>query len=120
MINNYITKEEFEIESKASLEAMREWDNKEADKGIKILKRVKKRVSSSWYKSIIEYIEDCDFTRDFSIVDKPEGKRQKESYRFSYLYVDQYCNGGYSGDDFAGKVCLPIRGGLYLKFHYSC
>jgi hypothetical protein len=120
MDNEFMTKEEMEIERKACEEAMREADNKEVAKQAKILKRIKKRVSASWYRSIIEFLEDNDFTHNFAITDKPAGKRQKETYRFSHSYIDQYSNGGFSGDDFAGQASLPIRDGLYFSFHYSC
>jgi hypothetical protein len=119
-MEDYMTKEEREIENQACIEAMREWDRNEAAKQAKLLKRIKKRVSASWYKSIMEYLEDCEFTHDFSITDTPVGERQRETYRFGYCYVNQYSNGGISGDDFAGQVCLPIRGGLYFSYHYSC
>lgn len=120
MDNCYMTKEELKIERLACEDAMREADKKENTKQAKILKRIKKRVSASWYQSIMDFIEDQDYMYDFSIIDKPVGNRQKENYRFAHAYINQYSNGGISGDDFAGQACLPIRGGLYFSFHYSC
>lgn len=120
MTNPYMTQEQMDIERLACEEAMREADQIESAKQSKILKRIKKRVSASWYKSIMDFLEDSEFTYDFSILDKPVGKRQKETYRFSHCYINQYGNGGISGDDFAGQACLPIRGGLYFSFHYNC
>ena len=119
-MNGYMTKEELDIERIACNEAMREDDNNEAIKQAKILQRIKKRVSAVWYQAILDFLEDQDYMHDFSIINKPVGKRQKEDYRFAHSYIKQYSNGGYSGDDFAGQACLPIRGGLYFSFHYSC
>jgi hypothetical protein len=101
-------------------EAIRKEEALEYDKQAKILKRIKNRVSPSWFKAISDFLEDQEYAHDFSITDKPVGNRQKEDYRFAHSYIDQYSNGGYSGDDFAGQACLPIRGGLYFSFHYSC
>ncbi len=116
----YMTKAEMEVERLECENSMREDDAKEAKQQAKILKRIKKRVSACWYQAIIDFLEDQDYMHDFSITDKPIGQRQKEDYRFAHSYIDQYCNGGFSGDDFAGQACLPIRGGLYFSFHYSC
>jgi len=119
-MNSYMTSEEMEIEKQACYEAMREDDNKEEAKQAKVLKRIKKRVSANWFNSIMDFLEDQDYIHDFSIIEKPVGQRQKEDYRFAHSYINQYSNGGISGDDFAGQACLPIRGGLYFSFHYSC
>lgn len=106
----------------AAIECEIEMRESEANESLiqqRILKRIKKRVSASWYNAIVNFLEDQDYIHDFSIIDKPVGQRQKEDYRFAHSYIDQYCNGGMSGDDFAGQACLPIRGGLYFSFHYS-
>ena len=36
-----------------------------------------------------------------------------------YVKVDQYCNGGYTGDEFSGWYYIPITKDLYLKTHYN-
>lgn len=121
MPNNYITQEEMEIERWACEEAMKEHDKAEMANYEKILKRVKKRVSAAWYKSILEFIDNGEYTYDFSIVDKPFGGRQKESgTRFGFIYIYQTSGGCPDGDDWYGQICIPIRGGLYLSYHYSC
>lgn len=70
---------------------------------------------------IKDYISECcDYTGEFEIVDSHSGHRQDETgYAFRYVYLDQYCNGGWSGDDFAGWVWIPLPKGKFLKFHYS-
>ena len=120
MDNLYVSQEEMDVERIAWEGEMREHDKTERLKYLKVLKRVKKRVSKSWYKSILEFIDDCEYQYDFSIVDKPVGKRQKESStRFGYIYIYQTSGGCPDGDDWYGQICIPIRGGLYLSYHYS-
>jgi len=85
------------------------------------LREVRRLVRKQVYREILGYIEDSGYTCDFSIVSQPVGDLQEEDeYAFKRLYVDQYCNGGYTGDDFAGWVCIPLNAGKFLKFRYSC
>lgn len=108
-----------EAEQQAYYEEMRAADNAEQAKQNKILKRIKKRVSASWYKSVTDFLEYQDYICDFSIIDMPVGSRQQEHYRFSYIYIEQH-GPGIGGDDYYGQICIPIRGGMYFSFHYSC
>lgn len=72
-------------------------------------------------KHIKGFIADCDYTSEFEIVDSHGGHRQDEKgTAFRYIYLDQYSNGGMSGDDYAGWVWIPLPQGKYLKFHYAC
>lgn len=69
---------------------------------------------------IKDYIVECESTFDFEIVDTHGGHRQDETgYAFRYIYLDQYSNGGMSGDDYAGYVWIPLPKGKFLKFHYA-
>lgn len=69
---------------------------------------------------IKDYIAECEMTSDFAIVDEHEGSREAcTGYAFRYVYLDQYSNGGYCGDDFAGWVWIPLPGAKFLKFHYA-
>lgn len=120
MDNPYMTQEEMDIERQECEDAMREHDKSEMVKYHKALKRVKKRVSSSWYKSVLDFIDDGEYNYDFSITDKRVGTKQKESgTRFGYIYIYQTSGGSPCGDDWYGQICIPIRGGLYLSYHYS-
>jgi hypothetical protein len=90
----------------------------------KHLKFVKDYVVDGTYNDILEYIKDCDSTSKFEITEeKPKDEDIEDlSDDFDYLktvWVDQYCNGGYIGDDFAGWVFIKITDIKYLKFHYS-
>jgi hypothetical protein len=90
----------------------------------KCLKFVKDYVVDGTYSDILEYIKDCDFTDQFDITEENPKNEDAEdlSGDFDYLktvWINQYCNGGYSGDDFAGWVFIKITDTKYLKFHYS-
>lgn len=97
-------------------------DNEQNDIKIKCLDYVKTQVTSELHNDIIDYIKECDFTDRFEITEvKPNDKcKQAEDYDYlNEVWVDQYCNGGYVGDDFAGWVNVKINKKEYLKFHYS-
>jgi len=86
------------------------------------MREVRRLVRPKVYRDILEYIKDCDSTTDFSIVSAPGPERDKQEergYAFGYAYVNQYCNGGYTGDSYAGWVLIPLNAGKFLKFHYS-
>jgi len=90
------------------------------NKDKRIMRKVKKLLSDSYYKDVISYIKDCEGGFNFDITFKYSGDEYSEDcYEFKKAYVDQYTNGGYSGDEFAGQVWLPITPKRYLTFHYA-
>lgn len=117
-MENY-TKEDAERDRQECQAEMNATEALDKDKRKRSLSFVKKRVSASWYRSVLEFVDDGEYQHDFSIVDKPVGARQKERLRFSHVYIDQH-GPGICGDDYYGQICIPIRGGLYLSYHYSC
>lgn len=81
--------------------------------------KVRELVGDAALADYVEYIEHSAYTFAFSIVQKPIGDLvDTKEYVFNHVFVDQYCNGGCAGDDFAGSVCIPLPDGLYLSFHY--
>ena len=105
----------WEIEQEI-IDGMRaEWDQER-----RAMREVSRLVRRRVYRDILEYIEECESTSDFSITTEPYGDRQDEGeYAFECAYVYQYCNGGYTGDSYAGSVCIPLNAGKFLKFHYA-
>ena len=79
-----------------------------------ILRRASRKVCKRLIPCLNDVLEDNAW--DFSVVNNPIGEYQNE---YGY-YVDKYCNGGYSGDDYQGWICFPMKNGKFLKFHYSC
>jgi hypothetical protein len=97
-------------------------DKEQKDKKIKCLNHVKTQVTKELYKDIIDYVKDCGFTDGFIVTSKIPNDECHQTEDCEYLkeaWVDQYCNGGYNGDDFAGFVSIKINKNEYLKFHYS-
>lgn len=86
------------------------------------LREVRRLVRPKVYRDILKYIEDCETTTEFSIVTEPGAEKDKQDespYAFGYAYVNQYENGGYTGDSYAGWISIPLNAGKFLKFHYS-
>jgi hypothetical protein len=63
-------------------------------------------------------IREGGWCMNFLIVDKPVGVEQDEEFDHGKRYVNQTKNGGYSGDDFAGTISIPIGCGKWLQFNY--
>lgn len=99
-----------------------ERDKKEDEKRLKCLEIVESNVTTELYAEILEYIKECDFTDSFEITEEipnEETKQKEDGDLLNEVWVDQYCNGGYVGDDFAGWVHIKINKTEYLKYHYS-
>jgi len=85
----------------------------------RIMKQISRYLPAFWVKQINDFIEESGYCFDFEIVRSVEGHdKVNHGYRFK-VFVDQYCDGGFVGDDFAGSVCIPIKNGNYLKFKYE-
>lgn len=96
-----------------------EHDREQGRKRDEALAYVATIVGARKLEHIRDFIANCDYTTEFEVVESQEGHRQDEpGTAFRYIYLDQYSNGGMSGDDFAGWVWIPLPKGKYLKFHY--
>lgn len=81
-------------------------------KGKTFLKHLRAKIKNS----------EADRHGGFEIVRTPTGKRQTESEYGRAIreeWVDQYVNGGMTGDHYEGTICIKIKETKYLKFHYS-
>ena len=67
-----------------------------------------------------EIYRDCEEGDNFSIVKKPEGDKQNSDESSLKVWVNQTCNGGYTGDDFSGDIFIKINDNLYLRWIYWC
>jgi len=111
--------EYIEIMRKAD-ESMREHDIEQRRLRDEALSYVATIVCARKLKHINDYIVDCEYTHSFAVVESHGGERQDEpGNAFRYVYLDQYTNGGMSGDDHAGQVWIPLPKGKFLTFHYS-
>jgi len=85
-----------------------------------ILKKIRKELGGKYVNDIKACLEESEAHGKLEIVDNPGIKRQDEDWRtFDHILVDQYENGGYEGDSFAGWIYIPLKDNKYLKSHYS-
>lgn len=84
-----------------------------------VFKDLRKQLGQKYINDIDECLRECEAHGKLEIVDRPDIKPQMEDWRsFDHILIDQYENGGYDGDSFAGWVYIPI-GKKYLKSHYA-
>ncbi len=102
-----------------------EYENETIRKDQRLLNAIKSIKGVSFCKSLGDMIEELDQTANYLLVDKPKGNYQKEYWHKEIrgVWVDQWRNGGYTGDDFAGDVYVKIKRNnkrdKYLKIPYS-
>lgn len=102
-----------------AFEAWHQYDLEEESNTKAVMSAVRAKVSPVVFAEIEEYIVESDHTHGYSIVTTPVGKPHDDGYSFGDVLIDQTMNGGYTGDSFAGTVCIPLGQGEFLKFHYS-
>lgn len=84
-----------------------------------VLDQVKASFSENAYAELLEYIAECSSVHSFHITDTPEGHGQDDGAAWGKQFVNQTTNGGYTGDEFAGTVSIPLGNGKYFQFGYS-
>jgi len=83
---------------------------------------VERRYGADYRKAVEECLKDAGYISSMKIVPEPckEADKQKEDWgAFDHTCVNQYRNGGYSGDDYAGYLYIPLPSGKYIEAHYS-
>lgn len=72
---------------------------------------------------IHDEIEDSGYTNMYEIIETsgkpPISDLLYQSGRGIDIWVDQYRNGGYTSDDFAGKCYIRLTDTKFLLYHYS-
>lgn len=71
----------------------------------------------------IEELKICmkDSSRyDYRVTDAPCTSSKEDDYESIDVYIDQWQNGGYSGDDYAGTISVALPNGKYFTFAYQC
>lgn len=105
---------------------MKKWQEEERDidrRNERLLKAIKSVKGEKFYNEILYEIQESQGMHGLAeIVREPVGIFQSYEDDDSILpgiYVDQTTDGGYSGDSFAGTICIEIKPGRFLKFYYS-
>jgi len=91
----------------------------ECEKNNAIIGQVKAKVSRRVFKDIKTFMDDSGSVYGFCIKKEPVGCEQQYDYSFGKYYVNQTCNGGYSGDSYAGTVSINIGINEWFQFSYS-
>jgi hypothetical protein len=97
--------------------------NEVVSRNQRVLKAIKSVRGKGFHKRLVEYLSHCEADRHFpyEIVREPIGAVQDAEFGrlISKEWVNQTTNGGYTGDSYAGTICIEIKKDRYLKFHYS-
>lgn len=72
---------------------------------------------------LLTYVENLDDWHLMGIASRPSGKKADDNSEYlpSYIeeeWVNQYQDGGYSGDDYAGYTYLKLADDAWLMFNY--
>jgi len=99
--------------------------NKEIiDHNNQILSDLKETLDDTYIDNIMECLKESEAHGKLEVIKKSDihkhiNKQMEEWDSFDHIYVDQFVDGGFSGDEFAGHIYIPIKEGKYLKSNYS-
>lgn len=85
-----------------------------------ILARVRGLVRPKVYRDILAYLVDSERTHSYAITREHGGELIDEyDYLFGPFYLRERVSGGYTGDEYAGEIWIPLNAGYFFNFHYS-
>lgn len=108
-------KEKQEEENRKERERAEEEHKKEQ----KILSDIETSFGKNIIKQIEEEMKESEGGWNLEIVDKPKGESEGDLLDGREVWINQTCNGGYTGDDFAGEVYFKLPNNKWLKWDYS-
>jgi hypothetical protein len=85
-----------------------------------VLDQVQAIVSTEAFQQIQEALSDSEYTCDYQIVGQAVGLAQDDGYVLGAVFVNQTTNGGITGDEYAGTICMPIAADTFFQFAYTC
>ena len=120
--NLYYTEEErIEIELDMKLAREEEYKHYQALHSYKrkVLKRLSRRLSPSYYKEVAYLVEDETLSELSIVKELPSSceKRFDITSRIKYYFEDEVYHDSWS-DSFSGVSYIPIKNGNYLKVSY--
>jgi len=98
---------------------MMEEMTKESQRQQDVLAAIKEVVKPEVYDEIITEIQSDGYTFDFKIADAPIGTEQDDGASWGKHFVNQTTNGGFTGDEYAGTVSIPLGDGRFFQFSYT-
>jgi hypothetical protein len=115
-----IDQKEFDLVMKDYEEAMNQIVDEESRVNNRILKAIKNVKSEKFIEGLMECIEESEVRGKWAIVRKPCGDYQRENYGvIKGIWVDQYVNGGYTGDNYEGNIYIKLKESRWLMMGYS-
>lgn len=76
-------------------------------------------LSQEQFEEVKMCMEETE-TNQYRITDTPCASSKDDDYDLIDVYVDQWRNGGHTGDDFAGTISIALSNGKYFTFAYQC
>lgn len=120
---NQSEQDELLKEMQDSLKAYHENVDRINDRLLRVIENVKGKAFGEDVRTYIEYLDENSVSfYDFplELTDRPLGSyHQEEDLEvIDGVWVNQYVNGGYTGDDFVGDAYIQLKPHKYLKIHY--
>lgn len=87
----------------------------------RILNAIKSLKGQKYLSEILIMLKDSQ-ADILSITNHTTGTLQNEEYEYPMIkecWVDQYVNGGYTGDTYEGYCYVQIKPDKYLRYHYA-
>jgi hypothetical protein len=85
-----------------------------------VLDQVQTLVSHDAFQQIKDTLCDSGYTHGYLITDQPHGEPQDDGFVLGEVYVDQPLKDGFTGDDYAGMMSMPLAAGGFFQFNYAC
>lgn len=88
----------------------------------RIMKAIRSVKGDAFAADVESCIHGDSYCTGLSFTRYPKGKYDFEG-EFDNIpgyWVDQWCNGGFTGDDFAGDIYIQLKENLYLRAGYTC
>lgn len=113
---------EIERDMDAMYESIRKYEEEMEIANDEILKKITLIRGEEFADDIKICAKESEVCGPWEFVNKPGGTFQEEDEfgTITGMWVDQWCNGGYVGDDFQGHIYIEIEKDKYLKMQYAC
>lgn len=111
---------ERDLAAMAAMDALiHEEDRAEEQQRQAVLEKVIGIVSADVYAEILEELTESGYTHDYKVTSIPVGQEQYDGASWGNTFVNQTTNGGFTGDEYAGTVSIPLGDGKFFQFAYS-
>ena len=111
--------EEFKI-FKDYNDCMISMHEKQSKRYNRVLTIIEKLKGKPFVEELENILKESEADGTFNFVRETDGEYEEEGCELiKGMWVNQYSNGGFTGDSFAGYCYIELKPNRYLKFHYS-